>query len=112
MIRRVVQMATTRRLVLSMFVLIGLFAACSRSTPPAGTNRPDIVFVLTDDQRWDTISIQGHSGPLKTPNIDRLGREGVYFRNAFATTALCSQRSRVAPAGVGEGAGGSWGGDS
>lgn len=59
---------------------------------PAGTTaaRPNVVFVLTDDQRWDAISLQGNSGPLETPNIDRLGREGVYFRNAFATTSLCS----------------------
>jgi N-acetylglucosamine-6-sulfatase len=49
-----------------------------------------VVFVLTDDQRWDAISLQGNSGPLRTPNIDRLGQEGVYFRNAFATTSLCS----------------------
>jgi N-acetylglucosamine-6-sulfatase len=47
------------------------------------------VFVLTDDQRWDAISLAGE-GPLQTPNIDRLGQEGVYFRRAFATTALCS----------------------
>ena len=47
---------------------------------PAGTTaaRPNVVFVLTDDQRWDAISLQGNSGPLETPNIDRLGREGVY----------------------------------
>jgi len=52
--------------------------------------QPNIVFVLTDDQRWDAISLSGASGPLETPNIDRLGEEGVYFRNAFATTSLCS----------------------
>ena len=71
-------------------LLAAVAAGCTRSAGPAAPARPNIVFVLTDDQRWDAISIQGHSGPLKTPNIDRLGREGVYFRNAFATTALCS----------------------
>ncbi len=65
------------------------------NTAPAGVggsqaaSRPNIVFVLTDDQRWDAISLSGHETPA-TPNIDRIGREGVYFRNAFATTALCS----------------------
>src|SRR5439155_6802465 len=44
---------------------------------------------LTDDQRWDTISLNERS-QVKTPNIDRLGKEGVYFRNAFCTTSLCS----------------------
>ncbi|MEO8482217.1 MAG: sulfatase [Acidobacteriota bacterium] len=67
--------------------LAAVGAACARVPAPGA--RPNIVFVLTDDQRWDAISIHG-DGPLKTPNIDRLGHEGVYFRNAFATTALCS----------------------
>jgi len=66
-----------------------LAVGCAESTAPAST-RPNVVFVLTDDQRWDAISLHGNSAPLETPNIDRLGREGVYFRNAFATTALCS----------------------
>lgn len=51
--------------------------------------RPNVLFILTDDQRWDAIGLAGHPH-LKTPNIDRLGREGVYFRNAFCTTSLCS----------------------
>src|SRR5262245_48033382 len=62
--------------------------------------RPNVVFVLTDDQRWDAISLQGNSGELKTPNIDRIGREGVYFRNAFATTALCSPSRATIQTGV------------
>src|SRR5215510_6071967 len=56
---------------------------------PAAEKRPNVVFVLTDDQRWDTISLNERS-QVKTPNIDRLGKEGVYFRNAFCTTSLCS----------------------
>lgn len=72
-------------------VLAAAAAVSACSTPaPVTPTRPNVVFVLTDDQRWDAISLSGRSGPLETPNIDRLGREGVYFRNAFATTALCS----------------------
>src|SRR5687768_4006189 len=55
----------------------------------ASSRQPNVVFVLTDDQRWDTVSLNPRS-QVKTPNIDRLGREGVYFRNAFCTTSLCS----------------------
>lgn len=55
----------------------------------AEAKQPNVVFVLTDDQRWDTISLNPKS-QVKTPNIDRLGREGVYFRNTFCTTSLCS----------------------
>jgi arylsulfatase A-like enzyme len=50
---------------------------------------PNVLFILTDDQRWDALSLAGHPH-LKTPNIDRLGQEGVYFKNAFCTTSLCS----------------------
>jgi arylsulfatase A-like enzyme len=51
--------------------------------------RPNVLFILTDDQRWDAIGLAG-SRYLKTPHIDRLGREGVHFKNAFCTTSLCS----------------------
>jgi N-acetylglucosamine-6-sulfatase len=52
-------------------------------------SRPNIVFILVDDLRWDELGIAGHPY-IKTPNIDRLGREGAFFRNAFMTTPLCS----------------------
>jgi arylsulfatase A-like enzyme len=55
----------------------------------AQTRRPNVVFILTDDQRWDCMSIAGHPF-LKTPNLDRIAKEGAYFKNAFCTTALCS----------------------
>jgi N-acetylglucosamine-6-sulfatase len=55
----------------------------------AAEKRPNVVFVLTDDQRWDAISLNERSA-VKTPHIDRLGREGIYFRNSFCTTSLCS----------------------
>jgi len=56
---------------------------------PAGPKRPNIVFVLMDDLRWDALGIAGHPF-VKTPNIDRIGREGVQFLNNFTTTPLCS----------------------
>lgn len=55
----------------------------------AHNSRPNIVFILVDDLRWDELGIAGHPY-LKTPNIDRLGREGAFFPNAFMTTPLCS----------------------
>ena len=53
------------------------------------STQPNILFMLTDDQRWDAIGLGG-SKHLKTPHMDRLGQEGVYFKNAFCTTSLCS----------------------
>lgn len=51
--------------------------------------RPNIVVVLVDDLRWDDIGCAGHPF-VRTPQIDRIAREGVRFRNAFCTTPLCS----------------------
>ena len=61
---------------------------CGGPSQPA-PRRPNVLFVLLDDLRWDTIGYAGHPF-LKTPNIDRIAREGVNFRNAFSTTSLCS----------------------
>ena len=56
---------------------------------PEGAARPNVVFVLTDDQRSDALSCMG-ARYLRTPHIDRLAAEGVLFRNHFCTTSLCS----------------------
>lgn len=55
----------------------------------AGARRPNIVFVLVDDLRWDELGCTGHQF-AQTPHADRLAREGVNFVNAFAATPLCS----------------------
>jgi arylsulfatase A-like enzyme len=51
--------------------------------------RPNILFVMTDDQRYDAMSCAGNAY-LKTPNMDRVAEGGVRFKNAFVTNALCS----------------------
>jgi N-acetylglucosamine-6-sulfatase len=56
------------------------------ATSPA---RPNFVFVLVDDLRFDELGCTGHPF-ARTPHADRLAREGANFRNAFATTPLCS----------------------
>ena len=50
---------------------------------------PNIIFILTDDHRWDAMSSMGHPF-IKTPHLDRLAEEGILFENAFVTTSLCS----------------------
>jgi len=50
--------------------------------------RPNLVFFLGEGVRWDQSSLAGNK-LLRTPNIDRIGREGVVFRNAFVVNALC-----------------------
>ena len=55
----------------------------------AAETRPNIVFILVDDQRFDAFSFEDHPF-LETPHLDRLATEGVVFENAFVTTSLCS----------------------
>jgi N-acetylglucosamine-6-sulfatase len=58
----------------------------------AQRRRPNVLFMLTDDQRWDAMScVPDRFFPaLRTPSMDRLAREGVRFANAFCTWSLCS----------------------
>ena len=55
----------------------------------AATDRPpNILFVLTDDQRWDALGCMGNR-IIQTPTVDRLARNGVVFDNNFVTTSIC-----------------------
>ncbi|MCF8301413.1 MAG: sulfatase-like hydrolase/transferase, partial [Haliscomenobacter sp.] len=49
--------------------------------------KPNIIFILTDDQRWDALGVAGNS-IIKTPQMDELAKKGVYFKNAFSTTPI------------------------
>ena len=64
-------------------------AALTSAMRTPAAERPNIVFILLDDLRWDELGCTGHPF-AKTPNVDRIAREGVTFRNAFVTTPLCS----------------------
>lgn len=58
-------------------------------TEPAGGDRPNIVLVMTDQQRYDTIAALGYPH-MVTPHIDRLVREGVAFVQAHVTAPSCT----------------------
>ena len=67
---------------------LGMYLTClpvlGQDAPP-----PNLIFILTDDQRWDAL---GHAGnPLiHTPEMDRLAASGYYFPQAFVTTPICA----------------------
>lgn len=50
--------------------------------------RPNVVFLLTDDQRFDAAGFMGNK-EIKTPNLDKLAAEGTVFDNHFNTTSIC-----------------------
>jgi N-acetylglucosamine-6-sulfatase len=56
----------------------------------AGVKPRNILVILTDDHRYDAMGFMKAQDFGETPTLDRLAREGVHFRNAFVTTALCS----------------------
>ena len=75
---------------LTLFMILVACSACPLQAQEGDPNsRPNVIFVLTDDQRWDQLSCEGHPY-LETPHIDRLADEGVRFSHAFVTTSLCS----------------------
>ena len=51
--------------------------------------RPNIIFILTDDQRWDALGYAGNN-IIQTPEMDKLAKTGVYFKNALVTTPICA----------------------
>ena len=62
-----------------------LSMGCSSSDP---RRRPNILFLLTDDQRADALGCAGNP-IVETPHIDGLASQGVLFRNNFVTTSIC-----------------------
>jgi len=69
-----------------LFLLICLSSALQSMSQ---ASRPNIIFILTDDHRYDGLGYFGN--PLaRTPELDALARSGTVFRNAFASTPICS----------------------
>jgi N-acetylglucosamine-6-sulfatase len=66
-----------------------LLVALGEGSAGQAAPRPNMVFILIDDLRFDDLGCMGHPW-VKTPHIDRIAREGAIFTNAFATTPLCS----------------------
>ncbi|CAA6677727.1 MULTISPECIES: sulfatase-like hydrolase/transferase [unclassified Lentimonas] len=64
--------------------------AASREKPiRQAQDRPNIVFLMTDDQRWDTLGCYGRP-EFQTTNIDQLAEQGVIFDNAYQAVAICA----------------------
>jgi arylsulfatase A-like enzyme len=66
--------------------------SCKRVAESHKNKRPNFLVLISDDQRWDQLSCADHPliPELKTPNMDKLAQQGVYFRNAFITTPICA----------------------
>ena len=81
-------------------VFVLAFTWCARGL--AAAERPNFLFIYTDDQRWDALGVvqreQGDKARFpwfQSPNLDRLASEGVRFRNAFVVNSLCAPSRSV-----------------
>ena len=83
--------ALSRRDVLKSSALLApAFGLAGCATDSRSSEKlPNIIVLVTDDQRWDMLGAAGN--PLiQTPHMDRLAMEGVLFENHFVTTSLCA----------------------
>lgn len=72
------------------FVAAACLVFCSvivAQKPPQ--KRPNIIFILTDDHRYDLLGITGNK-LIQTPHLDKLATDGILFTNAHVTSAICT----------------------
>ncbi|MEM8485473.1 MAG: sulfatase [Bacteroidota bacterium] len=74
-----------------LFVLAScLIGGCaSPETNEAASSPPNLIVIIADDLSWDDLGTYGHPH-IKTPNLDRMAKEGMQFNQAFLTTSSCS----------------------
>jgi arylsulfatase A-like enzyme len=51
-------------------------------------NKPNVLIIMTDQQRWDALGYAGNT-EIKTPNMNRLAKEGAWFKNAYSACPVC-----------------------
>ena len=78
-----------RTLRVNLYKLIFITTFLLQAFISIGQKRPNIIFILTDDQRWDALGYAGNE-IIQTPEMDQLAGEGAYFKNALVTTPICS----------------------
>src|SRR6478752_2790561 len=75
---------------------VGLFAVLLlASVASAQTTRPNVLLITADDMNYDTPGFAGGKVDRITPNLDRLASEGIYFKQARVTVAVCQPSRSV-----------------
>jgi arylsulfatase A len=79
------------RIVIAAILVLGVWGSPGRLAQRGGqtTNKPNVVLVMMDDMGYGDIGSYGVSD-AKTPNLDRLAREGVRLTDAYANGAVCT----------------------
>lgn len=69
----------------AIVLILSLIAA---GTLAQADDRPNVVFILSDDQSWDDYGFMGHPH-LKTPHLDQLAGEGLIYERGYTTASIC-----------------------
>lgn len=77
------------KLFLFLGIFTSLFACINSGKELAALERPNIVFIMSDDHAYQAISAYSDK-LIKTPNIDRIANEGMLFTNACVTNSICA----------------------
>ena len=75
-----------------LLLCLVLFTACNVNDKTV--ERPNIVFIMSDDHAYQAISAYGH-GLNHTPNIDRIAKEGALFTHGYVTNSICAPSRAV-----------------
>lgn len=68
---------------------LGLALAAPVLSTHAASGKPNILFIMVDEMKWNVMSCAGHS-IVKTPNLDRLAKEGTRFATAYTVAPICT----------------------
>jgi N-sulfoglucosamine sulfohydrolase len=79
----------TALLLIACFLALSNTIGCSPAENPESAQAPNILLIITDDQSWEHVGAYGDLA-VRTPNIDRLAKEGVRFDNAYAASPSCT----------------------
>jgi arylsulfatase A-like enzyme len=78
-----------KRLITPLLVIAALFATIGTVCAAEENQKPvNLLFIITDQQRWDAMSCAGNI-VIKTPNLDKLAREGARFVSFYSACPVC-----------------------
>jgi hypothetical protein len=81
------QQGTRREILKTIGAGIAVLTVGTKLPASGERRRPNVLFIFTDDQRWDTIGALGNP-EIRTPNLDRLVAEGFHFNNAYCMGSM------------------------
>ncbi|MGH8018051.1 MAG: sulfatase family protein [Opitutaceae bacterium] len=71
-------------------VVFAAVISIAAAAPSESSERPNFVFILSDDAAWQAVSAYRHGLPVETPNLDRIAQEGMRFDRCTVANSICS----------------------